>query len=1433
MEVHAIIGVFTQFVSVTYDSIRNQTSITGFSIDVFKAAVNFLPYPLPYVFVPFNGSYDDMVEQVYKKKLDAAVGDIEIMAYRSQYVMFSQPYIESGLEMVVATKPTKSKERWMFMRAFTMEMWLMMVAMHIFIGIFIWLMERQVNEELRGLGDMLWFSVTVLLFAHRDSIRHPLARIVLGPWLFVILIVTTSFTTNLTSMMMNTTSQLEPSVIDIETLQRTNASVGCNGNSFIVKYLIEVLRFKPENIKRMNSMDDYHTAFKQRDIEAAFFVGPHANVFLAKYSCTGYYIKAGNTIRLGGFGFVFPKGSPLGGDISEALLKVIESGETHQLEKNMLSTISCSSSKNKSDQQEDGALAMDHTQSMQVHVILRTTTLDEATIAATEFDNAMNILILPAIMSIESPSIRFPYKFIQFDIHIVFHIRRMASSSIVWELGMRKPTAIYEHNINGYGFPSNQRILAVISYSIRLVGSEIGEHLAFPSLSSQSNSEFRIGKEVSELKIGNSSIRLLLLIVQSSLEMETKVETSITGFSVKGMRYHYHLPYEFVSSYYSHDEMVEQVYDKKLDAAVGDVDIMAYRYDETQNETSITGFSIDVFKAAIKSLPYVFVSLDCSYDEMVGQGLAFYLLYAESDNKMQVTAKPFKPGGLGFSIDVFKAAVNCLTYPLPYVFVPFNGSYDEMVEQVHKKKLDAAVGDLEIMAYRSQYVMFSLPYIESGLDMAVATKPIKSKEIWMFTRAFTIEMWLMMVAMHIFIGIFIWLMERQGNEELRGLGAMLWFLVTALFFTDRGSIRHPLARIVLGLWLFVILIVTTTFTASLTSMMMTMRLLQPSALDIETLQRTNAPVNGNSFIVKYLVEVLKFKPENIKRINSMDDYHTAFKNRDVEAAFFVTPHANVFLAKYSSSGYIKAGNTIKLGGFGFKLDAAIGDVDIMAYRYDETQNETSITGFPFDVFKAAVKSLPYVFVSFDASYDEMVGEGLAFYLLYAESDNKMQVAAKPFKPGGLGTVNWSGGHNIEIKIGVPTKGVFTQFVNVTYDENRNETSITGFSIDVFKAAVNCLPYPLPYVFVPFNGSNDELVEQVHKKKLDAAVGDIEIMAYRSQYVMFSQPYIESGLDMVVATKPNKSKEIWIFTRAFTIEMWLMMVAMHIFIGIFIWLMERQVNEELRGLGNMLWFLVTVLFLAHRESIRHPLARIVLGPWLFVILIVTTSFTTNLTSMMMTTRQLEPSVLDIETLQRTNAPVGCNGNSFIVKYLVEVLRFKPENIKRINSMDDYHTAFKNRDIEAAFFVSPHANVFLAKYSCTGYMKAGNTIKLGGFGFVFPKGSPLGGDISEALLKVIESGETHQLEKNMLSTISCSSSKSKTQQEDGPLGVEPFLGIFSISATIAVLTWLYSIKDLVVSNLPNLMTHIQARLTQFRILWGWIRAVFMFGNCNLPL
>ena len=106
-----------------------------------------------------------------KQDLDAAVGDTEIMAYRFQYVDFSQPYVSSGLVMVVSLKSDGVKGTWMFTKAFTQKMWLIMMFMHLSICSVVWLIENEhgQNPEFKDFGAMLWFSIKVLFFAQGKS----------------------------------------------------------------------------------------------------------------------------------------------------------------------------------------------------------------------------------------------------------------------------------------------------------------------------------------------------------------------------------------------------------------------------------------------------------------------------------------------------------------------------------------------------------------------------------------------------------------------------------------------------------------------------------------------------------------------------------------------------------------------------------------------------------------------------------------------------------------------------------------------------------------------------------------------------------------------------------------------------------------------------------------------------------------------------------------------------------------------------------------------------------------------------------------------------------------------------------------------------------------------------------------------------------------
>lgn len=117
-------------------------------------------------------------------------------------------------------------------------------------------------------------------------------------------------------------------------------------------------------------------------------------------------------------------------------------------------------------------------------------------------------------------------------------------------------------------------------------------------------------------------------------------------------------------------------------------------------------------------------------------------------------------------------------------------------------------------------------------------------------------------------------------------------------------------------WLFVALIITQSYTASLTRML-TIRKLEPKVSDIETLQTNNALVgHTRGFYAKYLEEVLGFNSKNLKSFSSQQEYAEALKRGEIAAGFMNTSHLKLFLAKYCMN-FVVAGPSYKVGGQGF------------------------------------------------------------------------------------------------------------------------------------------------------------------------------------------------------------------------------------------------------------------------------------------------------------------------------------------------------------------------------------------------------------------------------------------------------------------------------------------------------------------------------------
>ncbi|OVA13732.1 Ionotropic glutamate receptor [Macleaya cordata] len=323
-------------------------------------------------------------------------------------------------------------------------------------------------------------------------------------------------------------------------------------------------------------------------------------------------------------------------------------------------------------------------------------------------------------------------------------------------------------------------------------------------------------------------------------------------------------------------------------------------------------------------------------------------------------------------------------------------------------------------------------------------------------------------------------------------------------------------------------------------------------------------------------------------------------------------------------------------------------------------------------------------------------------------------------------------NEIQLRIGVPIKVGFNEFVNVRRNNNTNSTEFTGYCIDVFNAVMKRLPYVVTYKFFPFEtqngtsaGSYDDLIYQVYTKNYDAVVGDITIVANRSLYVDFTLPFTESGVSMIVPVKEDVRKKAWIFLKPLTMELWLTSGAFFILIGVVIWILEHRINNEFRGpvshqLGTMFWFSFSTLVFAHREKVVSNLGRFVVIIWIFLVLILTSSYTASLTSML-TVHRLEPTITDINQLINNGDKVGYHEGSFVLGMLKH-MGFDESNLKAFNNSEDFDLAFLpvsennvNGGIVAAFDEIPYIKLLLARY-CAKYTTVGPSYKTDGFGFV---------------------------------------------------------------------------------------------------------------------
>ncbi|PWA96386.1 glutamate receptor 2 [Artemisia annua] len=190
---------------------------------------------------------------------------------------------------------------------------------------------------------------------------------------------------------------------------------------------------------------------------------------------------------------------------------------------------------------------------------------------------------------------------------------------------------------------------------------------------------------------------------------------------------------------------------------------------------------------------------------------------------------------------------------------------------------------------------------------------------------------------------------------------------------------------------------------------------------------------------------------------------------------------------------------------------------------------------------------------------------------------------------------------------------------------------------------------------------------------------------------------------------------------------------------------------------------------------------VLFIWLFVVLIINSSYTASLTSIL-TVQQLSSPIRGIDSLVTTNDRIGFQVGSFAESYLMQELNIPKSRLMALGSPQEYAEKLEAGVVSAIVDERPYVDLFLSS-NCR-FQVVGQEFTKSGWGFAFPRDSPLAVDMSTAILTLSENGELQKIHDYWLKRKTCAKPNSDSDQ----LQLESFWGLFLIFGVACALALL---------------------------------------------
>ncbi|CAG7895623.1 unnamed protein product [Brassica rapa] len=204
-----------------------------------------------------------------------------------------------------------------------------------------------------------------------------------------------------------------------------------------------------------------------------------------------------------------------------------------------------------------------------------------------------------------------------------------------------------------------------------------------------------------------------------------------------------------------------------------------------------------------------------------------------------------------------------------------------------------------------------MPFTEMGVGIITS----RERSAWVFLKPLTPELWLTTAAFFVLTGIIVWLIEKPENTEFQGtwskqIGVIFWFGFSTLVYAHREKLKHNLSRFVVIVWVFAVLILTTSYTATLTSMMTVQQM------------RFNSNKNHVGRLLGSRIAMAAFASSGLqvlmsmKGLNSSKEYANLLLNKTATLVVDELPYLKVLIGENPEKFFLVNTQCIT-NGFGF------------------------------------------------------------------------------------------------------------------------------------------------------------------------------------------------------------------------------------------------------------------------------------------------------------------------------------------------------------------------------------------------------------------------------------------------------------------------------------------------------------------------------------